>query len=148
MAFSAAAGCPVSLAERSRAAAVVAAVVRADEMNARETVLEDDMSRSYAARVPIFDSPPESLAKLLTRFGRQIAPLASLNISYPVGRSGARFEALLPTVALERVELGKLLRFVVQDEAGCCFPAMIEHVATSPALPGWSVIRGVLVAHG
>jgi hypothetical protein len=93
-------------------------------------------------------SDPEDVAKLLNRFGRRIATLTALSIEYPVGRSGARFEARLEADALYNLDTGQLGFFVMQDDEGDRFAAMIDHVAPSDADPRWSVIRGVLVADG
>lgn len=89
------------------------------------------------------------MAVLLNRFGRRLAVLESLSIEYPVSRSGVRFEARLPTQRLEGLDLTMLRYFVVQDDGGQRYPAMIDDAAPSSLEPSEStLIRGVVVAHG
>lgn len=93
--------------------------------------------------------PPATLAglaKLMTRFGRRISVLSSLRIEYPVGRGGARFEALLPTAALHPHDTSQLRFFVVQDDAGNRYPAMIEQALPQGEVDELTVIFGVVVA--
>lgn len=88
------------------------------------------------------------MAALLNRFGRRIARLSALEIDYPVGREGARFQAHLASDALEGLDTTRLRFFLVQDEAGQRFPAMIDDVARLPDDGRVSRIRGVVVAGG
>ena len=66
------------------------------------------------------------MAKLLNRFGRKLAALTDLKIEYPVGRSGARFEAWLVPGALYNIDTTQLRFFVILDEHGDDYPAMID----------------------
>ncbi|MEO7035286.1 MAG: hypothetical protein ABI548_15295 [Polyangiaceae bacterium] len=88
------------------------------------------------------------MARLLNRFGRRLAVLRELRIEHPVARSGARFEAWLASDTLQGLDLSQLRFFVIEDEAGDVYPAMIDHAAPEPADPRISVIRGVVVADG
>ncbi len=82
----------------------------------------------------------------MTRFGKRIAALDELHIAYPVGRDGARFEALLPSAALAAHETNQLRFFVVQDDLGNRYPAMIDHASALPENAELTTIRGVVVA--
>lgn len=86
------------------------------------------------------------LAKLMSRFGRRISVLTSLRIDYPVGRSGARFEALLPAFALRDYDPTQLRFFVIQDDDGNRYPAMIEDLSPLVDDDSQLTIRGVVVA--
>ncbi len=57
--------------------------------------------------------------------------LEHLSIDYPVGRAGSRFEALLPTGMLQSIDVTALRHFVVQDDSGNRYPAVIERVSQS-----------------
>lgn len=72
--------------------------------------------------------------------------LSEVTIDYPVGRSGTRFEAVLPSAALANLDASRLRYFVVQDDSGNRYPAVIERV--SPESPELTRIFGALVAHG
>lgn len=74
--------------------------------------------------------------------------LTALAIEYPVGRSGARFRARLASDALEGLDTRRLRFFLVQDDDGQRFPAMIDHVARLPEDGRVSSIAGVVVAGG
>ena len=54
----------------------------------------------------------------MTRFGKRVGVLVSLRIEYPVGRDGARFEAMLASDDLRIYDTSQLRFFVVQDDAG------------------------------
>lgn len=82
----------------------------------------------------------------MTRFGKRVAVFATLRIDYPVGRAGARFDGLLPTAALLGHDLSQLRFFVVQDDAGNRYPAMIERSALSAENETLSAVSGVVVA--
>jgi hypothetical protein len=86
------------------------------------------------------------VAKLMTRFGKRVGALAALHIEYPVGRDGARFQALLATAALAPHDTAQLRFFVVQDDAGKRYPAMIEHAAPCADDAALTAISGVVVA--
>lgn len=88
------------------------------------------------------------MAELLNRFGRRIGQLTGLEIEYPVGRSGARFQARLASDALEGLDTNRLRFFVIQDENGQRFPAMIEQVTRLPEDGRMTTISGVVVAGG
>ena len=88
------------------------------------------------------------MAELLNRFGRRIARLTALEIVYPVGREGTRFQARLATDTLAGLDTARLRFFVVQDDHGQRFPALIDHVATMPEDGRVSIIVGVVVAGG
>lgn len=88
------------------------------------------------------------MAELLNRFGRRIGTLTALQIDYPVGRSGTRFQARLASDALEGLNTNQLRFFVVQDDSGQRFPAMIERVARLPEDGRVTSISGVVVAGG
>jgi len=88
------------------------------------------------------------VAELLNRFGRRIGVLEELAIEYPVGRSGARFRAQIASDALEGLDTNRLRFFLVQDDDGQRFPAMIEHVTRMLEDGRVSSIAGVLVARG
>lgn len=88
------------------------------------------------------------MAELLNRFGRRIAILEQLQIEYPVGRDGARFGARVASDALEGLDLSRLRFFLVQDESGKRYPAMIDHAARLPEDGRVSAIGGVVVAGG
>jgi len=88
------------------------------------------------------------VAELLNRFGRRIGVLTALEIDYPVGRDGARFRARLASDALEGLDTDRLRFFLVQDESGKRFPAMIDQVARLPEDGRVSSIGGVVVAGG
>jgi hypothetical protein len=88
------------------------------------------------------------VAKLLNRFGRRLATLSALEITYPVGRAGTRFEALLSTGALYGLDTAKLGFFVVEDHDGTQYPAMIDSVTVVSEEQQTTLIRGVVVAHG
>ena len=68
----------------------------------------------------------------MTRFGKRVAALTDLRIDYPVGRSATRFQALLATSAIAKYDAARLHFFVVQDDAGNRYPAMIDQVAALP----------------
>lgn len=88
------------------------------------------------------------MAELLNRFGRRVARLDSLEIDYPVGRAGARFQARLASDALEGLDTTRLRFFLVQDERGQRFPAIIERVVRESEDPRVSYIGGIVVAGG
>lgn len=82
----------------------------------------------------------------MTRFGKRVAVLSALHIDYPVGRDGARFEAVLATADLATHDTTQLRFFVVQDEAGNRYPAMIEHALPRAGDAALTLIVGVVVA--
>jgi hypothetical protein len=82
----------------------------------------------------------------MTRFGKPVAVLAALRIEYPVGREGARFEALLATADLRQHDLTQLRFFVVQDDVGNRYPAMIDHCLSASDDETLTTIAGVVVA--
>jgi hypothetical protein len=82
----------------------------------------------------------------MTRFGKRVAILSALRIEYPVGRDGARFEALSATADLRGHDLTQLRFFVIQDDAGNRYPAMIERALPSVADEAVTTIMGVIVA--
>jgi hypothetical protein len=88
------------------------------------------------------------VALLLNRFGRRIGVLTALEIDYPVGREGTRFRAQLASDALEGLDPHRLRFFLVQDDSGKRFPAMIEHIARLPEDARVTSIAGVVVAGG
>ncbi len=88
------------------------------------------------------------MAELLNRFGRRIGILTALEIEYPVGRAGTRFRARMASDALEGLDTTRLRFFLVQDQGGQRFPAMIDHVARLPEDGRVSCIGGVVVAGG
>jgi hypothetical protein len=69
------------------------------------------------------------LARLLNRFGKRLCVLEHLSIDYPVGRAGSNFEALLPTRMLQSIDITALRYFVVLDDSGNRYPAIIERVS-------------------
>jgi hypothetical protein len=88
------------------------------------------------------------VAELVNRFGRRIAVLIALEIDYPVGRAGTRFRARMASDALEGLDTSRLRFFLVQDESGQRFPAMIDVVARSAEDGRVTAIAGVVVAGG
>jgi hypothetical protein len=88
------------------------------------------------------------VAKLLNRFGRRLATLTDLEIEYPVGRAGARFAAWVVAGALYNLDTTQLGLFVILDDHGHDYPAMIDHVAPSQSDLELILIRGVVVADG
>ena len=88
------------------------------------------------------------MAELLNRFGRRIGLLTALEIDYPVGRAGTRFQARVASDALAGLDTARLRFFVVQDEHGTRFPAMIDRVAPLPEDGRITSIGGVVVAGG
>jgi len=88
------------------------------------------------------------VAKLLNRFGRRLAGLTDLKLEYPVGRGGARFEAWLVAGALYNLDTTQLRFFVILDEQGDAYPAMIDYVAPAQDDCALIQIRGVVVADG
>jgi hypothetical protein len=88
------------------------------------------------------------VAHLLNRFGRRIGVLTALEIDYPVGREGARFRARVASDALEGLDTNRLRFFLVQDESGQRFPAMIDDLARLPEDGRVTTISGVVVAGG
>ncbi|HEY3257053.1 MAG TPA: hypothetical protein VGJ91_24015 [Polyangiaceae bacterium] len=88
------------------------------------------------------------MAELLNRFGRRIGTLTALEIDYPVGRQGSRFRARLASDTLEGLDTARLRFFLVEDESGKRFPAMIDDVARLPEDARVTSIGGVLVAGG
>ncbi len=66
----------------------------------------------------------------------------------PVARSGTRFEALLWTDTLQGLDTAQLRFFVVEDDEGDLYPAMIDHASPLSEDARTSSIRGVLVADG
>ena len=88
------------------------------------------------------------MAKLLNRFGRRLAVLTELNIEYPVGRDGARFQAWLVAGALYNLDTTQLRFFVILDDRGDEYPAMIDQVAPSQSDLQLILIGGVVVADG
>jgi hypothetical protein len=89
------------------------------------------------------------MAKLLNRFGRRLGALHGLHVEYPVGRAGSRFGALVPASAFESVGVTALRHFVVQDDGGNRYPAVIEFADSSTqGTPGLVLIRGFVVASG
>jgi hypothetical protein len=88
------------------------------------------------------------VAELLNRFGRRIGVLTELAIDYPVGRDGSRFQARVASDTLEGLDTSRLRFFLVQDDSGKRFPAMIDHVARLPEDGRVSSIGGVVVAGG
>lgn len=90
------------------------------------------------------------VARLLNRFGRRLCVLEHLNIDYPVGRAGSRFEAFLPTSMVRSVDLMALRFFVILDDSGNRYPAVIEQVALpeeSASDTDFVAIRGVVVTN-
>jgi hypothetical protein len=74
--------------------------------------------------------------------------LEHLTIEYPVGRSGSRFEAFLPTRILASVDITALRHFVLLDDSGNRYPAVIEHVSESrDDDTDFVAIRGVVVTN-
>ncbi len=89
------------------------------------------------------------LARLLNRFGQRLCVLEHLQIEYPVGRAGSRFEALLPASLLSSVDLTALRHFVVQDQGGNRYPAVIERVDVAPEEAAeFAAISGTVVTNG
>lgn len=88
------------------------------------------------------------MARLLNRFGRRLAELRELRIEHPVGRAGARFAALLWSDTLRGLDISQLRFFVLEDEAGDRYPAMIDQAAPLLDDARVSAISGVLVADG
>ena len=88
------------------------------------------------------------MAELLNRFGRRIGLLTALEIGYPVGRSGSRFQARVASDALEGLDTSRLGFFLVEDESGKRYPAMIDHVAPLSEDGRLTAIAGVVVAGG
>jgi len=88
------------------------------------------------------------MAQLLNRFGRRLAALTDLKVEYPVGRGGSRFEAWLVAGALFGLDTARLRFFVILDDQGDDYPAMIEHVTPSQSDLELILIRGVVVADG
>lgn len=74
--------------------------------------------------------------------------LESLSIAYPVGRSGARFEARLPTAVLRNIDTTRLRFFVVEDDTGERYPAVIDQLVGPAPDSTSSTICGAVVAHG
>jgi len=71
-----------------------------------------------------------------------------LEIDYPVGRGGSRFQARVASDALEGLDTNRLRFFLVEDENGKRFPAMIDRVVRLPEDSRISSIAGVVVAGG
>jgi len=90
----------------------------------------------------------QPMAKLLNRFGRRLAALTDLKIEYPVGREGTRFEARLVAGALYNLDATQLRFFVILDDHGDDYPAMIDYVGPSESDLEQVLIRGVVVADG
>ena len=88
------------------------------------------------------------MAKLLNRFGRHIAALSDLKIAHPVGRSGVNFEAFVLAGALYNLDTKQVRFFLVQDDDGNRYPALIEHVDSAESDLELVAIRGVVVASG
>ena len=88
------------------------------------------------------------MAELLNRFGRRIGVLSALEIDYPVTRDGTRFRARLASDALEGLDTTRLRFFLVQDDSGKRFPAMIDQIARLPEDGRVSSMSGVIVAGG
>ena len=82
----------------------------------------------------------------MTRFGKRIGALSALSIEYPVGRGGARFAAIVASSALQPFDTSQLRFFVVQDDAGNRYPAMLDHVAALADDSETTRISGVVVA--
>ena len=82
----------------------------------------------------------------MSRFGKRIAVLESLQIAYPVGREGARFEAILSTAELAAHDTRQLRFFVVHDDLGNRYPAMIDRASPVPGNDALTAIGGVVVA--
>jgi hypothetical protein len=73
------------------------------------------------------------VARLLNRFGKRLCTLEHLSIEYPVGRA---------------VDLMALRHFVVQDDSGNRYPAVIEQVSLAADEEVELVaIRGVVVTN-
>ena len=93
-------------------------------------------------------SHDSEVARLLNRFGKRLCVLEHLNIQYPVGRAGSRFEALLPTHIVPSLDLTALRHFVVLDDSGNRYPAVIEHVSTAnDEETEFVAIRGMVVTN-
>jgi len=88
------------------------------------------------------------VAELLNRFGRRIGLLTALEIAYPVGRSGSRFQARMASDALEGLDTSRLGFFLVEDDSGKRYPAMIDQVGRLPEDGRLTGIGGVVVAGG
>jgi hypothetical protein len=89
------------------------------------------------------------MARLLTRFGRLLCVLGELRIAYPVGRAGVRFDALLPVAVLSEIDVTALRHFVVQDDSGNRYPAIIDPIAaTHDEQNAFVAITGIVVAGG
>ena len=86
------------------------------------------------------------MAELLNRFGRRIAVLTALEIEYPVGRAGTRFRARVASDALEGLDTNQLRFFLVEDDGGLRFPAMIDQVERLPEDARITAIGGVVIA--
>ncbi|MEO6603244.1 MAG: hypothetical protein ABIQ16_25390 [Polyangiaceae bacterium] len=82
----------------------------------------------------------------MTRFGKRVAVLRALHIDHPVGRDGARFQAYVATAELVLHDTTQLRFFVVQDDAGNRYPAMIERTVPGGADDLLTTIIGVVVA--
>jgi hypothetical protein len=74
--------------------------------------------------------------------------MRSLNIGHPVGRSGARFEALVSRDSLCGLDTTRLRFFVVEDDDGKRYPAMIEQVSPVEGNEQLARLCGVVVAGG
>jgi hypothetical protein len=123
------------------------AAVRRPTSTASWSVLEANCSTPNAAtRAMLAEVQP--MAKLLNRFGRRLAALTDLKIEYPVGREGTRFEARLVAGALYNLDATQLRFFVILDDHGDDYPAMIDYVGPSESDLEQVLIRGVVVADG
>jgi hypothetical protein len=88
------------------------------------------------------------VARLLNRWGRRIGVLQSLHIEYPVGRSGTRFCALIAREPFASLDSSRLRYFLVEDDGGSHYPAMIDAVCPWPGDDTLTSICGVVVAGG
>ena len=86
------------------------------------------------------------MAKLMTRFGKRVGALKALHIEYPVGRDGARFEAVLASEDLLPHDTTQLRFFVIHDDAGNRYPAMIDRTWPGAGDDSLTTIVGVVVA--
>jgi hypothetical protein len=101
-----------------------------------------------AAHIRQWSLTKTALARLLNRFGKRLCVLEHLSIEYPVGRAGSRFEAFLPTRILATIDLTALRHFVVVDDSGNRYPAVIECVSSyTDQETEFVAIRGIVVTN-
>jgi hypothetical protein len=88
------------------------------------------------------------VAKLFNRFGQRLGTFTQLTIDYPITRSGTRFAGSIPSASFCGIDPGAVRYFVVQDDGGNRYTAVIHELSPAPDDATCLLISGAVVAGG